>query len=71
MTVRAYAEPNQVTFVIMNLSPWRADAQVTLDIPQSANLQPLAAPNDDNFKPIKTSVACRRPTALEGVACAL
>jgi hypothetical protein len=45
--VRTYAEPNQITVVAMNLSPWRCDAVVTLDVTQSTTLQRLALPTAD------------------------
>ncbi|MEO7403674.1 MAG: hypothetical protein ABIU95_08405, partial [Burkholderiales bacterium] len=51
VTVRAYVEPNQVTFLVMNMSPWQADAQVTLDLPQASKLEPLAAPKVDAAAP--------------------
>ena len=53
--VRTYAETNQSTIVVMNMSPWSVTAQVTLNVPQGAKLGPLAAPdgNSDNA-PIKT-----------------
>jgi len=52
--VRAYAEANQVTLVAMNLSPWKADAQVTLDVRQAPMLGPIATPgNGTGESPIK------------------
>ena len=44
--VRTYAEPNQSTILVMNTSPWKADAQITLDVTQSSTLQPLSTPTD-------------------------
>src|SRR5205814_5262152 len=41
VTVRTYSEPNQVTFVAVNTSPWHCDAHVTLDVPQPAMLTPI------------------------------
>jgi len=41
ITVRTYAEPERVTLVVVNLSPWSAETHVTLDLPQSVILEPL------------------------------
>lgn len=47
--VRSYSEPDRVTLVAMNISPWHCDAQVMLDVPQPAALEPLVSSmNDDN-----------------------
>ena len=57
IVVRSYSEANQGTFVAMNLSPWHCDAQVTLDIPQAAKLEPLTVTNEDTAatKPLELS----------------
>ena len=52
VVVRAYAAANQVTLVVMNLSPWKAEARVALDIPQSSTLGPLVAPLNSAIKPL-------------------
>lgn len=52
VVVRAYSEANQVTLVVMNLSPWKADARIALDIPQTAALGPLVAPLESAIKPL-------------------
>jgi hypothetical protein len=52
--VRTYAEANQSTIVVMNMSPWSANVQVTLNVPQGAKLGPLAAPDaNSDSDPIK------------------
>jgi hypothetical protein len=44
VTIRAYAEPNRVTLVAMNLSPWHCDARVAIDVPQATSLSPISEP---------------------------
>ena len=41
--VRAYAEPDRVTLLVVNACPWHANADITLDVPQAAALEPLSA----------------------------
>ena len=55
VVVRTYAEPNQVTMLVMNMGPWHTNAQVTLDVPKSATLAPLSAPTSGGENdPIKS-----------------
>ncbi len=51
VTVRTYAEANRVTLVVMNASPWSANANVTLQVPQAATMTPLRASSDDRSAP--------------------
>lgn len=67
VVVRTYAEANQATIVVLNMSPFHVEAQVTLDVPQSATLEPLSAPTDENMSaPVKslTVAAGRQPWKL-------
>lgn len=41
VTVRTYAEPNGVTLLVVNASPWNADAEITLDVPRATKMKPL------------------------------
>jgi hypothetical protein len=45
VVIRSFAEPNAVTLVAMNVSPWSVTTQVTLDLPQNTRLDPVAAPD--------------------------
>lgn len=54
--VRSYAEPGQMTVVAMNLSPWRCDAIVTVDVPQATKLERLT--------PSATDAMARKAVAI-------
>jgi hypothetical protein len=41
VVVRTYSEASQTTIVVMNSSPWAAQAQVALTLPSSVTLEPL------------------------------
>ncbi len=45
--VRTYAEPDRTTVVAMNMSPWRCDATVTLNVPQATKLERLTLSASD------------------------
>ena len=45
--VRTYAERGRMTVVAMNMSPWRCDANVTIDVPQATTLERLTQSSDD------------------------
>ncbi len=51
--LRAYAEPGALTLLVVNTSPWQADAQVVLDLPRAAAMEPLvsAADSANAFEP--------------------
>jgi hypothetical protein len=51
VTVRAYVEPNRVTLVAMNLSPWTCNARVALDVPQATSLSPINEPESTEIAP--------------------
>jgi hypothetical protein len=48
VTVRTYAESNGVTLLVVNASPWHADASIMLDVPRATTMKPL--PAVDNAK---------------------
>jgi hypothetical protein len=51
VTVRAYAEPDGVTLVVVNESAWSAAADITLEVPQAAAMTPVnAAETGAEFK---------------------
>jgi hypothetical protein len=50
--VRTYAEPNRITIVAMNMSPWPCDAQVSVDLPQATTLERIAAPKTGEAAPV-------------------
>jgi hypothetical protein len=41
IVLRTYSEANRVTLVAMNLSPWRCDLRTTMELGQSATLEPF------------------------------
>lgn len=45
LLVRTYSEPTGVTLLVVNTCPWRAKAQITLDVSQAATLEPLVGAN--------------------------
>jgi hypothetical protein len=53
--VRTYAEPNRVTLVAMNTSPWQYDAVITADVAQAGVLERIATTSDasGDLDPVK------------------
>ncbi len=67
VVVRTYTEHDRVTVLVVNTAPWHVEAQVALDVAQSAKLEPLSAPTDANradpIKPLALA-AGRQPWAV-------
>ncbi|MCI0333223.1 MAG: hypothetical protein L0228_08380 [Planctomycetes bacterium] len=72
ITVRMYSEPNRVTLLVVNASPWPANADVTLQSPQAATMTPLVDHSDARAaSPTLRSLAAGQqpwPLALEPYA---
>lgn len=62
IVVRTYGEGNRTTLVAMNLSPWRANAQVVLELPQAASLELLGPTADAVPPPASLSLPAGRQT---------
>jgi hypothetical protein len=44
--LRTYTEPGAVTLLVVNTSPWQAEARVVLNLPQAATMEPLVSAAD-------------------------
>ncbi len=49
VVVRSYSESDRVTLLVLNASPWRADAGVTLELTQATTLEPLVPVQGENI----------------------
>lgn len=47
ITVRAYAQPHQTTYAIVNECPWTVDAEVMVDVPSETMMLPLRGASAD------------------------
>jgi hypothetical protein len=48
VTLRAFGEPQQMTYVVVNECPWTTDVEVVLDVPSPAVMKPLVGASADS-----------------------
>jgi hypothetical protein len=70
VTVRSYAEPQGVTLLVLNASPWAATADISLDVPRTAVMRFLAATGAEPTNEPRTFAAGQQkwPLKLEPFA---
>jgi hypothetical protein len=50
LVVRSYAEADRVTLLVVNACPWRAEAQLSLDLPGPVMATPLVPAQEDTLR---------------------
>jgi hypothetical protein len=64
VVTRCYAQPNGVTILVLNASPWQSQANITLDVPQAATMTTLGDHDSESSRTSRSLPAGQQSWSL-------